>query len=129
MGAENSETRQDGQFVDTSGRSRACTLKYPIIVDGRTYSEIHLKRLTVADVAQFLETVSNADKRSAVSWPVYVDADGAPLLQAVRGLLDDDDGYLIEQGLADFLPLRLRALLDGATGRPAGEATAPSSAA
>ena len=129
MDGENSETRQEGQFVDPSGRSRAFTLKHPVIVDGRTYSEIHLARLTVAEVAQFLEAVSNADKRSAIAWPVYRDADGAPLPQAVLNALDDDDGFAIEQGLGDFLPLRLRALLDGATGRPDGEPTAPSSAA
>jgi hypothetical protein len=119
---------RDG-FVDPSGRSRAFTLKYPVVVDGRTYSEIHLARLTVAEVAQFLETVSNADKRSAIAWPVYVDADGAPIPQAVLNALDDDDGFAIEQGLGDFLPLRLAALLDGATGRAPGEPTAPSSAA
>ena len=107
---------RDG-FVDPSGRTRAFALKHPIIVDGRTYSEVRLARLTVADVAQFLEAVSSADKRSAIAWPVY------------RNALDDDDGYAIEQGLADFLPLRLRALLDGATGRSPGEPTAPSSPA
>ena len=121
-------TERDG-FVDPSGRSRAFTLKHPIIVAGRTYSEIHLARLTVAEVAAFIEAVSSVDKRSAIAWPVYRDADGAPLPQAVLNALDDDDGYAIEQGLADFLPLRLRALVDGATGRPDGEPTAPSSPA
>ena len=119
-------TQRDG-FVDPSGRSRAFPLKYPVVVDGRTYSEVHLKRLTVAEVAQFIETVSNADKRSAIAWPTYVDADGAPLPQAVLNTLDDDDGYAIEQGLADFLPHRLQALVDGASGRQAGEVIAPSS--
>ena len=129
MDGENSEAQQESRFLDPSGRSRAFTLRHPIIVAGRTYSEIHLARLTVSEVAAFIETVSSVDKRSAIAWPVYRDADGAPLPQAVLNALDDDDGYAIEQGLADFLPLRLRALIDGATGRPAGESTAPTSAA
>lgn len=128
MDGEDSGIQQDGQFVDPSGRSRAFKLKWPVNIGGRVYSEICLARLTVAEVAQFIEAVSSADKRGAIAWPVYRDADGAPLPQAVLNALDDDDGYAIEEGLRDFLPRRLRALLDGATGRPDGEPTAPSSA-
>jgi hypothetical protein len=116
-------------FVDPSGRSRAFKLKYPVTVGGRVYSEIYLARLTVGEVAQFLDAVSNGDKRSAIAWPVYRDESGEALPQAVLNALDDDDGFTVEQGLRDFLPLRLRALLDGATGQPAGEPTAPSSPA
>jgi hypothetical protein len=116
-------------FANPSGRSRAFPLKYPIVVGDRIYSEVHLARLTVAEVAQFLEAVSNGDKRSAIAWPVYRDENGEPIPQAVLNGLDDDDGFTVEQGLRDFLPLRLRALLDGATGRPDGEPTAPSSPA
>jgi hypothetical protein len=119
---------RDG-FIDLSGRSRAFPLKYPVVVGGRLYAEIRLARLTVAEVAQFLETVSNGDNRSAIAWPVYRDENGEPIPQAVLNSLDDDDAYAAEQGLRDFLPLRLRALLDGATGRPDGEPTAPSSPA
>lgn len=123
------QTAERPAFVDPSGRSRAFPLKYPVTVGGRVYSEICLARLTVAEVAQFLEAVSNGDKRSAIAWPVYRDESGEPLPQAVLNALDDDDGFAVEQGLRDFLPLRLRALLDGATGRPDGEPTASSSVA
>ena len=119
---------RDG-FIDPSGRSRAFTLKHPVVVNGRAYREIRLARLTVADVAQFLEAVSAGDKRSAIAWPVYRDENGEPIPQAVLSALDDDDGFTIEQGLRDFLPRRLQALMDGAGAPPAGEPTASSSAA
>jgi hypothetical protein len=122
-------TTESPAFVDPSGRSRAFKLKYSVTVGGRVYTEIYLARLTVAEVAQFLEAVSNSDKRSAIAWPVYRDENGEPIPQAVLNALDDDDGFAIEKDLIDFLPLRLRALLDGATGRPDGEPTAPSSPA
>jgi hypothetical protein len=89
-------------FVDPSGRSRAFKLKYPVIVGGRTYSEIYLARLTVGEVAQFLDAVSNGDKRSAIAWPVYRDESGEALPQAVLNALDDDDGFTDRTGVAGF---------------------------
>jgi hypothetical protein len=129
MDGEIKETRQESQFLDPSGRSRAFTLKHPVVVNGRAYREIRLVRLTVAEVAQFFEAVNAGEKLSVIAWPVYRDENGEPIPLAVLNALDDDDGLTIEQGLRDFLPRRLQAFMDGAGAPPAGEPTASSSAA
>jgi len=62
MEGKNSETRQDGQFVDTSGRSRASLSNTPsLVVDGRTDSEISGRRATDAEIAEYFSRVRRGE--------------------------------------------------------------------
>ena len=52
MDGDSGETRPEGQFVDSSGRSRASRSNNPLVVDGRTDSGISGRRMTDAEWAQ-----------------------------------------------------------------------------
>ena len=128
MDEELSTANSPPAFADPAGRIRSFPLKWPVILNGRTYSEIVLARLTVKEVAEFYEKLKSAPKTDDVAWPIYRDAEGAPLPQAVLDALEDDDGFKIEMAVRDFLPARLRAALDGASAQEPTTLTDNSSA-
>lgn len=114
-------------FVDPLARQRTFELKYPVTIGGKVFAAVHLHRLTVAEVAAFFEGIKGGAPDGAML-PFYRDVNGDALPQEVFDALDDDDAYAIEQGLADFLPRRLLAVMQGAGGLPAGAPIASSSA-
>ncbi|MCW2318310.1 hypothetical protein M2322_003877, partial [Rhodoblastus acidophilus] len=62
-----------------------------------------------------------------VHCPIYRDADGALIPDAVMDALDDDDAFELEKKVADFLPRRFRGAPDGVSGPQTGATTEPSS--
>ncbi len=92
-------------FANAAGRIRAVPLDWPVDYDGRTYAEIHIKRLSAAEVAAFVDGLKDGEK---FRWPIFVDADGAAVPPAVLDHLDDDDSLRLDEVARDFLPRRFR---------------------
>lgn len=120
-------------FVGRADRSRAFPLEYPLEFEGRTYTEIVVRRPNARQVGEFFEEYAaavTADPGALVYFPVFVDAAGAPIPPAVLDALDDDDRFPIMDAVPDFLPLRLQPFREGGDlgSLPVGGAsTAPTS--
>ena len=99
-------------------------LEWPIDYDGRVYTEVHLVRLTAKDVADWIERL---DADGAGKFPIFRDAAGALIPDAVLDGLDADDREEVDKAAMDFLPRRFRGATASASAPADGEATGPSS--
>lgn len=95
------------RFVDEEGRREVVTLLYPLEVDGRIWSEIVVRRTTVAEVRDWTRRVVAAkaagDDDPNIPLPVF----DAP--EAVLDALDPDDEDRLEEVARVFLPRRFLA--------------------
>ncbi len=97
------------EFVDPDSRRGFVDLDYPMTIAGRTYSRIYLRRMSVAEVSAFVETIRDKqDATTVVRWPVTFDEAGAPIPDVLLAELDDDDAFKLDEKLQDFLPRRFR---------------------
>ena len=110
-------------FVNTAARRRSVKLQWPLEYGGRVYDEICVRRLTVAEVAVWVEGLKTGGDNPHM--PIYVDAAGAPIPDVVIDALDDDDGAALDEAVRDFLPRRFRGLQASASGPADGESSAP----
>jgi hypothetical protein len=122
------ETKAAPTFVGGRERLRAVPLDCPLAYDGKTYSEVVVRRLTARDVADFeavLAERAKADPEARIRWPLYVDAAGAAIPDAIMDALDADDKFAIDQVAASFLPRQYRGDQATDTQLPNGGSTAP----
>jgi hypothetical protein len=112
------------KFISGKPRFRVVTLEEPLEYDGREYREIHLVKLTAKEVADWLETLA-AD--GSAKFPIFRDAEGARIPDAVLDGLDADDREEVDKAAMDFLPRRFRGVMTSASGPADGEATGPTS--
>jgi len=121
------EQKPTPQFVGDKARAKTISLEWPVEYGGLTYTEIHLARLTTSEVAAFQASLAKLAPDAIVHCPIYRDADGAPIPDAVMDALDDDDAFELEKKVADFLPRRFRGAPAGASDPQTGATTEPSS--
>jgi hypothetical protein len=125
---EQTEQAAKPSFVGDRPREKRISLEWPVAYDGKTYSAITLRRLTVAEVSDFIESL---DGETKLRVPMFFDDDGAAIPAAVMAALDDDDAAEIDEASVAFLPRRFRAApektTETASAPSAGEAIAPSS--
>lgn len=117
------ETTAKPVFLNAAARRRCVALQWPLEYDGRVYAEILVRRLTVGEVAAWVESLKAGGNNAHM--PIYVDAAGAPIPAAVIDALDDDDGAALDEVVRDFLPRRFRGLQESASDPAAGENSAP----
>ncbi len=95
-------------FIDAAKIFKTIELEYPFFLNGVTYREIRLTRLTAAEVVAFQESIKALPPDASVDWPIYRDAEGAPLPAGVLDALMDDDRLEVDKATRDFLPRRFR---------------------
>lgn len=117
------------EFTNASKRTATVELNWPVMFAGMEYDTIVLKRLTVSEVASFIEKMT-AEKDSAgrqrIRFPIFYTPDGAAVPEAVLDGLDDDDALRLDEAAANFLPRRFAALqgdADPPTGGPAEQSS------
>jgi hypothetical protein len=116
------ETPAAPKFLGDRPRFKSVPLEWPIDYDGKEYREIHLVKLTAKEVADWLETL---DANGSAKFPIFRDADGAPIPDAVLDGLDADDREEVDKAAVDFLPRRFRGVTASASGSADGAATGP----
>ena len=83
----------------------------PVVFEGKTYADLYLRKLTVAQVRT---CVGNAvemrarDPNAPFFWPVFVDAEENSLPDGVADLLPDDEWEAIVELSRDYIPQRFR---------------------
>lgn len=89
------------KFADNGRpRFRTVPLEWPIEYDGKTYSEITVRRMTTAEVVAFLEQSEVEDGK-----PIFPMFD---VPSEVINALDPDDDVTLGKAVNDFLPRALR---------------------
>ena len=83
-------------------------LEWPVEWNGRTYESVTLRRLTVAEVAAFVESLKDLPEGAKIRWPIFCDENGAPMPPEVMDALDADDSDALDKAALDFLPRRFR---------------------
>lgn len=106
-------------------RVAVVTLDFPVAFAGREFHEIHIKRMTAAEVAAFVSSLDTSPE-ARVRWPIFVDADGARIPTDVLDNLDDDDSLRLDEVARDFLPRRFRGTESKGSDPAAGDTTARS---
>lgn len=105
-------------IVGGPDRVETITLAYPVEFNGRTWTEITLKRLTAADLKAFFDT----PQRDRVNDTPWFDAPR----EVLAGLdLDDEDRVMERADL--FIPARFRVAPASGQGSPAGDNSSPAS--
>jgi len=102
MTDENVAAVEPPRFVDEPARSKTVPLEWPKTIGGVLYTEVTVRRMTVADIAAFADAAQHANG-TRVRFPMYSVSD------AVLDELDADDGAAIEEAAQAFLPRRFRA--------------------
>ncbi len=95
-------------FVAGRSREKRIELEWPIEYGGTIYDVITLRRLTVAEVSAFVESVKDLPDGKKFHWPLFFDDAGAPVPPAVMDALDADDSERLDSEALDFLPRRFR---------------------
>lgn len=89
------------KFVDNGRpRFRVVPLEWPIEYDGKTYSEITVRRMTTAEVVAFVDQMREDLKEATL--PMF------DVPHAVIDALDPDDADAVNKAVSDFLPRALR---------------------
>lgn len=104
-------TSQSPRYVSDKPRHATITLDWPIEFEGTTYTEIGLRRLTAGEVAAFMDAARakvEADPDANPRAPIFVDANGEPIPDALFDALDDDDGFKLDEAAQGFLPRRFQ---------------------
>ena len=94
------------RFIGGASRSTAIALDWPVAYDGVEYREVVLRRLSVGEVAAFLERIKDQAADAKVTFPVFRTADDCEIPEAVLTALDDDDMARLDEAAASFLPRR-----------------------
>ncbi len=122
------EPKAAPKFLGARERFRAVPLEDPLEYDGKTYSAIVVRRLTARDVAdfeEFLQARLKTEPNARIRWPLYVDANGALIPDAVMDGLDADDKFELDKVAASFLPRQYRDAPATGTPQENGGSTAP----
>lgn len=101
------ENKPAPQFVGGKSRVKTVSLEWPVEYDGKVYDAISIKRLTAGEVADFEKKLA-AVPGGELRWPIFVDAVGVTIPDAVMDALDDDDNLELQKEMIDFLPRRYR---------------------
>ena len=113
------------RFVETGRpRFKVVTLDWPVEHDGRVFSEVHLVKLTAKEVADFIASMKD---NGGGRLPIFRDAGGASIPDAVMDALDDDDKLALDEAAEPFLPRRFRAALASGLAPADGAAIEPTS--
>jgi hypothetical protein len=99
--ADASNSSEPPVFVSTKPRSREISLDWPLRYDGKLYDRITVRRMTTAEVGQFIAAASAEDYKEA-RLPMF---DCPP---EVIDALDPDDAERVNEAVRDFLPRALR---------------------
>ena len=121
---------KEARFLSERPRWKTIDLEWPVSFEGREYRSITLIRLTAGDVSRFQEEIEQLLKNNpdaALRFPIFRDANNAPIPDAVLDALDDDDRFELDRSAADFLPRRFRGIAEPSSGPGAGGNTGPSS--
>jgi hypothetical protein len=92
-------------------RSADVPLTYPLQVDDQVIDKITVRRLSTAEVAEFIDGVVAASTVGATKmlrFPMFYDAEGNRLGDDIIDALDDDDAVRLTEAAASFLPQRFR---------------------
>ncbi len=98
-------------FADLKSIMGVVPLTYPVVFGDRTWTEIHLRVFTTAQVAAVIRNYDRrlkVDPTAALSFPVYVDADGVDVPDGLIQQLAQDDVDELQEKAGDFLPRRFR---------------------
>lgn len=126
-------------FIGGRERQVSVVLDFPLSFQGRDYGVVTVRRLSAAEVADFMEAVRvkvEAGGSDRTRFPMFYDVAGQRVPDAVLDAMDDDDRAKIDEIAGRFLPRRFQAALQEEAGEPSpnistppsGEATAPTSA-
>ncbi|MFC2252509.1 hypothetical protein ACETRX_22930 [Labrys portucalensis] len=94
-------------FANMVGRSEAVPLTWPVIVDGKLWTEITVRRVTAGEVEAYVKALQVARDAG-----LPIDDIQLPLIEAPTAVikaLDDDDAFRIDEVAQSFLPRRFRA--------------------
>jgi hypothetical protein len=114
---ENPEVEQndDGpkvaRIVSKTPREKTVNLSWPVEFDGKLYESVTIKRISGKEVRDYFELLADEDNEGDVIPPFLEN-----IPQEVWDCLDDDDRFLIEEQSEDFMPRRLKALIQSAPG-------------
>jgi len=106
------------QFVGGKPRSREVPLDWPLRYRGKTYDRITVRRMTTAEVGEFIAAASGEDMKNT-RLPMF---DCPP---EIIDALDPDDAERVNEVIRDFLPRILRPADEPP--QAGGENTPPSS--
>lgn len=112
--------RPVAKIVTNIPREKVITLDFPVEFAGDLYTEIKVKRLSGTEVALYYEQVQSGYRSAR---PPTVDCP-----DEVYRELDDDDRYTLEAAAIDFLPRRLREVIDALTSESTEESSLSSPA-
>lgn len=86
------------EFVNKEGRFEVKALEHPIVYDGKTISEVTIRRMTAGDVESLVKTVNDGKELNWFDYPMF----DVPA-EALREL-DGDDALSIKGAVSRFLP-------------------------
>ncbi len=123
---DNAAAIPPARFIGGKPREVTVPLDYHIEYDGKVYTAITVKRLTVAAVEAFIEEIKAAGKGNEEKVMPRLPMFDAPF--AVLDALDCDDDDRLQKVVTDFLPRRLRMVSapDPQSGVPSQASSPPS---
>lgn len=126
------------RWADPTQARRAVPLTIPVVDEvGKTVATIYVRKFSVGQIGVIIGNwteARKADPDTPLTFPSYVDEEGAEVPAATMALLDDDDLQAVREAAEAFLPRRFRPdpvpeTNPTPSGPSTGDTTAPSSAA
>jgi len=94
------EEKKPAAFVSAVGREKIVPLEFPVEFDGKTWSEVRIRRVTGKEVETYLDGLVRGER----PMPPMFDCP-----HEVYDAMDDDDRLALDEAVVPFLPRRLKA--------------------
>ena len=98
-------------YADPAKAHHRFDLSFPVVFEGKTVTEVYLRRLTVGQIAACLDNYlgeAERDPAARLSFPIYVDAQEDELSTDLINLLPDEDWQALKELGRDCVPQRFR---------------------
>lgn len=87
------------RIVSSAPREKAVPLEYTVEFDGKTYTEVTLRRATGKQIEDYMDALGRGER----AMPPMMD-----FPMEVYDAMDDDDRFAVDEAVVPFLPRRLR---------------------
>ena len=100
MAEEEQAEAKTARVVGGAPREKMVTLEYPVEFDGKTWTEVRIRRVTGKEVEEYMEALGRNERPMPPMFDFPME---------VYDAMDDDDRFAIDEAVAPFFPRRVRA--------------------
>ena len=102
----------EAKIVTDKARIALVDLDWPVEYNGKMFTRVMLRRITVGELAEWQRQVSKRGEDEEIRLPLFRDENGEDIPEEVWNAMDQDDLDMLGEEAIPFLPRRFRGLTE-----------------